>query len=53
MSVTGYYGKNEMKTADFLLKEGLYNFSGTDIHRKKHINVFNEKIQIKQISNKT
>jgi tyrosine-protein phosphatase YwqE len=33
MSLAGIYGRREMKTAKRLLKEGVYDFLGSDIHR--------------------
>lgn len=36
LSVTGYYGKPVKDTADFLLKEGLYDYCGSDMHHPRH-----------------
>jgi tyrosine-protein phosphatase YwqE len=33
MSLAGVYGRREMKTAKNFLKEGAYDFIGSDIHR--------------------
>lgn len=37
LSLAGYYGKSERSTALYLLKEGLVQFVGTDIHREAHM----------------
>lgn len=47
LSTIGYYGKDVAASADFLLKENLYNFVGSDIHNKNHIASFQNKITIK------
>ncbi len=51
LSVTGYYGEKIAEIADYLLKENMYDFVGSDIHHKKHIEGFSLKIKIKNISN--
>ncbi|MCM1450275.1 MAG: hypothetical protein NC082_08020 [Clostridiales bacterium] len=37
MSFGGYYGKEIMNTAHWLLKNDLVDFIGTDLHRRRHI----------------
>lgn len=37
LSLTGYYGKEIQKTAEQLLENNLYDFTGTDIHNERHI----------------
>jgi protein-tyrosine phosphatase len=37
LSVTGYYGKEVKKTADYLLKHNLYDFASSDVHHDKHL----------------
>ncbi|PBJ14549.1 tyrosine-protein phosphatase [Flavobacterium sp. ACN6] len=49
LSVVGYYGSKVAKTADELLKKGMYDFCGTDVHHRKHIASFNEKIKVANI----
>ena len=44
LATVGYYGKEVAKTADYLLKNNLYDFVGSDIHHKKHIKAFQSKI---------
>lgn len=39
-SVCGYYGKNVQKRAEWLLKEGYYDFIGTDLHHVEHCDLF-------------
>lgn len=47
LSTVGYYGGQVMKAADFLLKEGLIDFVGSDVHHTKHLDAFSTKIDIK------
>ncbi len=44
LSCVGYYGADVAKTADELLKKGLIDYVGSDVHHKNHINAFYEKI---------
>jgi tyrosine-protein phosphatase YwqE len=44
LAVVGYYGNQINKTAEKLLKQGLYDFVGSDVHHDNHINAFNQKI---------
>jgi tyrosine-protein phosphatase YwqE len=46
LSAVGYYGTRITKMAEQLLKKGMYDFVGSDVHHKKHIEAFNEKIKI-------
>lgn len=46
LATVGYYGTEVCKIADELLKKGLYNFAGTDVHHTKHIASFNQKIKV-------
>ena len=36
LSLAGAYGKGEQKFAEYLIKEGLVDFIGTDLHRRSH-----------------
>lgn len=47
MSVVGHYGPDEMKIADKLLKSGMIDFTGTDIHHHGHLGVFDRPLRIK------
>lgn len=51
LSTVGYYGERISKIAEKLLKKGMYDFTGTDVHHMKHIASFNEKVKIDNISN--
>jgi protein-tyrosine phosphatase len=44
LSLTGYYGKEAAKVADSLLQNGMYSFSGSDIHHNNHIKNFESKL---------
>ena len=47
LSTVGYYGSEVMKTANFLLNEGMIDNVGSDVHHKQHINAFYNKLLIK------
>jgi protein-tyrosine phosphatase len=49
LSAVGYYGENVAKCADFLLKNSLIDFVGSDVHHSKHIESFYKKIVLKNI----
>ena len=46
LSITGYYGKEALHKANFLLENNMIDFVGSDIHNQKHINEFYSKIKI-------
>lgn len=46
LAVAGYYGSEITKTSEQLLKKGMYNFAGTDIHHSNHVAAFHQKIKI-------
>ena len=50
LSTVGYYGKKALEATDYLLKNQLIDFTGSDIHHKKHLDAFSEKIKIREIS---
>ncbi|PWJ99124.1 tyrosine-protein phosphatase YwqE [Flavobacterium araucananum] len=50
LSLVGYYGERITKVADLLLKKGMYDFVGTDVHHKKHIDALHQKIKVNHIS---
>ena len=50
LSVTGYYGDRISEISDYLIKENMYDFVGSDIHHEKHVNGFNSKVKIKNFS---
>jgi protein-tyrosine phosphatase len=49
LSTVGYYGSRITKIAEHLLKKGMYDFAGTDVHHRKHIASFNEKIKVNSL----
>ena len=51
LAVMGYYGSEITKTAALLLKKGMYDFSGTDVHHSNHIKSLNQKIKIDSVVN--
>lgn len=46
LATVGHYGKEVAAISEYLLKEDLYNFVGSDIHHKFHIDSFQRKITI-------
>jgi len=50
LALVGYYGEKISKVADALLKKGLYDFTGSDVHHNNHILAFNQKVKIKNIA---
>ncbi|WP_264554280.1 tyrosine-protein phosphatase [Flavobacterium sp. N2038] len=46
LAIVGYYGTEITKIAEQLLKNGMYNFVGTDVHHSNHINSFHQKVKI-------
>lgn len=51
LSTVGYYGERITKIAEELLKKGMYDFTGTDVHHMKHIASLGQKIKVESISN--
>lgn len=47
LSTMGYYGPDVTDAAEKLLKKGLIDFTGSDVHHKTHIEAFSKKIRIK------
>ncbi len=47
LSATGYYGERVAMTADLLLKNGLIDFIGSDVHHTRHLEFMNRKIVLK------
>lgn len=50
LSSVGYYGKDVTETAEKLIKAGLIDFVGSDVHHKKHIEAFEDKVLFKDSS---
>lgn len=51
LSTVGYYGPMVSKTADFLLKNNMFDYVGSDVHHEKHISFFDKKIIVKNHQN--
>ncbi|WKW47379.1 histidinol phosphatase [Myroides sp. JBRI-B21084] len=49
LSSTGYYGSGIAEVSDYLLKENMYDFVGSDVHHKKHIDAFGDEIKLKNV----
>ena len=49
LSTVGYYGGHVLEAANFLLREQLIDFVGSDIHHSKHIAGFDSKLKIKEV----
>lgn len=49
LSSTGYYGSGITEVADYLLKEKMYDFVGSDVHHQKHIQSFESEIKFKNV----
>lgn len=49
LSSTGYYGSGIAEVADYLLKEKMYDFVGSDAHHQKHIQSFNSAVILKNM----
>lgn len=47
LSTVGYYGTGVLKSASDLLKNGLIDFVGSDVHHKKHLEAFGNKVLLK------
>ena len=50
LSTVGYYGKEVTKSAELLLKKGLIDFVGSDIHHAKHIGAFSNSVLLNDIA---
>jgi protein-tyrosine phosphatase len=44
LSVVGYYGANVAHASEKLLKKGMFDFVGTDVHHQNHINGFSKRL---------
>jgi len=50
LATTGYYGGEITKIAEQLLKKGMYDFTGTDVHHDNHIASFSQKVKVESFS---
>ena len=49
LAVAGYYGEEIVKVSEQLLKKGMYDFVGTDVHHDNHIAAFEQRIKVNAI----
>ena len=49
LSTVGYYGNEVAKSGALLLKKGLIDFVGSDIHHAKHIEAFSNRVLLKDL----
>ena len=47
LSATGYYGEHVAKISNALVKEGLIDFIGSDVHHSRHLDALRKKIVLK------
>lgn len=45
LSLTGYYGKEAVKAAAYMLKNDLVSYLGTDLHHERHLDAFREAVK--------
>lgn len=45
LSVSGYYGKDVKKLAEYLLQKNYYDLAGTDLHHDKHLQIITQETQ--------
>lgn len=50
LAVVGYYGTGVTKISEELLKKGMYDFVGSDVHHHNHIREFGKKVNVKSIA---
>ena len=50
LSTVGYYGAEVARVAERLLKKGMIDFVGSDVHHTNHIQAFSNKVLFKDIS---
>lgn len=47
LAAVGYYGYGVMQICENLLKQGMYDFVGSDVHHQNHVNAFENRLKIK------
>lgn len=52
LSVTGYYGKEVKRIAEYLLGKKFYDLGGTDLHHDKHLDALSKNIESGYLFNK-
>lgn len=53
LSATGYYGEHVSKISNSLLKEGLIDFIGSDVHHLRHLEGLNKRVVLKNYEHLT
>lgn len=48
LSATGYYGEAVLKAAEKLLNENMIDFTGSDVHHKRHAEAFKNNVPFKK-----
>jgi protein-tyrosine phosphatase len=46
LSTVGYYGLGVYKTAERLLRHGMIDFTGSDVHHQKHLDSFSKRVHL-------
>lgn len=49
LSTVGYYGESVAEASKKLLNQGLFDFVGSDVHHRKHIESFSKKVILKDL----
>jgi tyrosine-protein phosphatase YwqE len=49
LSSVGYYGKEVAKSCELLLKKGMIDYVGSDVHHVKHIDAFSNRVLLKDV----
>ena len=50
LSTVGYYGEEVFEAGKKLLNKGLIDFVGSDVHHKNHIDWFDKKVLLKDLT---
>ena len=50
LSICGHYGKETERAAQFIVKQGLASFAGTDLHHERHLQTLTDKTSIKKLA---
>lgn len=49
LSLVGYYGPDVTEAAKKLLKKGMIDFTGSDVHHNNHIDAFSKKVKLNDL----
>lgn len=50
LSTVGYYGNEVAKASEALLRKGMIDYVGSDVHHTKHLEAFSNKVLMKDVS---